>query len=47
MPSSERALLEWSSEIADRVTEPEIEYFEQADIGEAWDWVDGDQDNGE
>ena len=43
----ESPLLEWSSEIADRVTEPEIEYFEQADIGEAWDWVEGDRDNGE
>lgn len=36
----ESPLLEWSSRIADRVTQPDIEYFEQAAIDDAWDWVE-------
>jgi hypothetical protein len=36
----ENPLLEWSSKVADRVSDPDIEYFEQAEIDAAWDWVE-------
>lgn len=36
----ESPLLEWSSKVADRVSAPDIEYFEQAEIDAAWDWVE-------
>jgi hypothetical protein len=41
----ESPLLEWSSDIADRVTEPDIEYFEQTEIDDAWSWVKTGRDN--
>jgi hypothetical protein len=43
----ESPLLEWSSDVADRMTEPDIEYFEQTEIDDAWRWVKtgrGDED---
>jgi hypothetical protein len=43
----ESPLLEWSSDVADRMTEPDIEYFEQTEIDDAWHWVKtgrGDED---
>lgn len=43
----ESPLLEWSSNIADRVSEPDIEYFEQTDIDDAWNWVEYDRGNEE
>lgn len=43
----ENPLLEWSSNIANRVTQPDIEYFEQADIDDAWDWIESGKINGE
>lgn len=36
----ENPLLEWSSKVADRVSDPDIEYFEQAELDAAWDWVE-------
>lgn len=41
----ESTLLEWCSNITDAVTEPDIEYFEQADIDDAWDWVETGRNN--
>lgn len=43
----ESSLLEWSSEIADRVTEPDFEYFEQDDIDDAWNWLESGLDTEE
>lgn len=33
-------LLEWASNVADRVTEPDVKYFEEDALDTAWDWVE-------
>lgn len=40
------SLLEWSSRVADRVTRPDIQYFESEDIEDAWEWVEAGEDDG-
>lgn len=39
-------LLAWSSRIADIVRGPDVEYFEQDAIDDAWSWVGNDRDDG-
>jgi len=35
-------LMEWASALGDRFTGVEIRYFEESEIGDAWDWLENE-----